>query len=238
MTSEKQQRASVANASEEGTPATPPRQEQVFGGGFDQQARAQLIYNEQLVVTKTERALAKLQKPSAIWLTGLSGAGKSTIAKLVEQKLFHRGHHTYVLDGDNVRRGLCQDLNFSDADRNENIRRVGEVAKLFADAGMIVLCALISPFREQRAQVRQMFEPGEFFEVYVNTPLVECMTRDPKHLYAKANAGTIADFTGVSSPYEPPIAPELDLKTSARTPDACADELIDFLIANGRIPQG
>jgi bifunctional enzyme CysN/CysC len=212
-----------------------PSSDLTSASAFNEAAQP-FVYKEKLAISKQERQFAKSQKASAIWLTGLSGAGKSTIAKLVEQKLFELGHHTYVLDGDNVRSGLCRDLKFSDDDRAENIRRVGEVAKLFVDSGLIVLCALISPFRVHRDAVRQMFEPGEFFEIYVNTPLKECMMRDPKHLYAKAHAGAITDFTAVSSPYEEPLKPELDLRTVGRTPEECANDVIETLVAAGRIP--
>ena len=154
-----------------------------------------------------------------LWFTGLSGSGKSTVAKLVEQALHRAGRHTYSLDGDNIRHGLNRDLGFTDADRVENIRRVGEVAKLFADAGLIVLCSFISPFRAERRMVRELLEPGEFVEVFVDTPIEECMRRDPKGLYAKAQAGRIANFTGIDSPYEHPEAPELHLRTAGRSPE-------------------
>jgi bifunctional enzyme CysN/CysC len=162
---------------------------------------------------KAAHAALKHQKPAVIWFTGLSAAGKSTIAKAVEAELYARQRHTMMLDGDNLRRGLNRDLGFSDADRFENIRRVGEVAKLMVDAGLIVVCAFISPFRSERAMVRALFEPGEFFEIYVDTPIEECIRRDPKGLYAKAKAGQLRNFTGFDSAYEPPEGPELTLST-------------------------
>jgi adenylyl-sulfate kinase len=149
-----------------------------------------------------------------IWLTGLSGAGKSTLANAVQKVLLATGMHACVLDGDNLRHGLNRDLGYSDADRAENIRRVGEVAKIMVDAGLIVLVALISPFRADRRRVRELFEPGEFIEVHVSTPLEVCEQRDPKGLYRKARAGEMSDFTGISSPYETPDAPQLELDTA------------------------
>ena len=165
-------------------------------------------------VTKSQRSILRNQQPCIIWFTGLSGAGKSTTAGAVEQKLFELGHHTYLLDGDNVRHGLNGDLGFSDADRVENIRRIGEMAKLFADAGLIVLSAFISPFRADRRMVRELVEKNEFIEVYMNTPLAECEQRDPKGLYQKARNGIIKNFTGIDSPYEVPSAAEIEIKTA------------------------
>lgn len=149
-----------------------------------------------------------------LWFTGLSGSGKSTLAHLVEERLFQQGIYTYILDADNLRSGLNGDLGFSAAERRENIRRVGEVARLFADAGMVVLAALISPFREDRDRVRSLFQPGEFYEIYVKCPLSVCEMRDPKGLYRKARAHELPDFTGIDSPYEPPLNPELVIDTS------------------------
>ena len=148
-----------------------------------------------------------------IWLTGLSASGKSTLATELERELFQRGRLAYVLDGDNTRHGLCSDLGFSPDDRKENIRRVGEVVRLFADAGMICITAFISPYRSDREQVRRIVPAGKFMEVYINAPLAVCEQRDPKGLYAKARAGVIKDFTGISAPYEPPLSPELELHT-------------------------
>ena len=160
------------------------------------------------------RASLKAQGPCIVWFTGLSGAGKSTIANLVEGRLAASGHHTYLLDGDNVRHGLNKDLGFTAADRVENIRRVGEVAKLFVDAGLIVLCSFISPFRAERSAVRNLMGEGEFIEVYVRAPLQVCEARDPKGLYAKCRAGRLPNFTGIDSPYEAPESPDLVLDTT------------------------
>jgi len=191
--------------------------------------RATNIHTEQFLVDKRARAALDHQKPLVLWFTGLSGSGKSTIAKLVEQALHAEGRHTYSLDGDNLRHGLNRDLGFTDQDRVENIRRVGEVAKLFADAGLIVLCSFISPFRAERRMVRELMEEGEFIEVFVDTPLEECMRRDPKGLYAKAVRGAIQNFTGVSSPYEPPEAPELRITTLGRSPAEAAEIVLAHL---------
>jgi bifunctional enzyme CysN/CysC len=188
--------------------------------------RATNIHAEEFLVDKRARAALDHQKPLVVWFTGLSGSGKSTIAKLVEQTLHREGRHTYSLDGDNLRHGLNRDLGFTDQDRVENIRRVGEVAKLFVDAGLIVLCSFISPFRAERRMVRELVGPGEFVEVFVDTPIEECMKRDPKGLYAKAMRGAIQNFTGVSSPYEPPEAPELRLDTVGRSPEEAAEVVL------------
>jgi bifunctional enzyme CysN/CysC len=184
--------------------------------------RATNIHQEEFLVDKAARAALDHQKPLVLWFTGLSGSGKSTIAKLVEQALYREGRHTYTLDGDNLRHGLNRDLGFTDQDRVENIRRVGEVARLFTDAGLIVICSFISPFRAERRMVREMMAEGEFIEVFVDTPIEECMRRDPKGLYAKAVRGAIQNFTGVSSPYEAPEAPEIRLETVGRTPEEAA----------------
>jgi bifunctional enzyme CysN/CysC len=193
--------------------------------------RATNIHREPLAADKAVRAQLKRQRPCIVWFTGLSASGKSTIARLVERKLVGLGHHTYMLDGDNMRHGLSLDLGFTDADRVENIRRAGEVAKLFVEAGLIVLCAFISPFRAERQMVRTLVEAGEFLEVFVDTPLEECMRRDPKGLYAKARAGAIPNFTGISSPYETPQAPELVLKTAEASSEDLADRVITHLLA-------
>ena len=187
--------------------------------------RAGNIHWQQLEVTREVHAALKRQKPLVLWFTGLSGAGKSTIANLVEKKLADLGRHTFLLDGDNVRHGLNRDLGFSDADRVENIRRVGEVARLMADAGLIVLTAFISPFRAEREMVRRMLPPGEFVEVHVDTPLADAEARDTKGLYRKARAGQLKNFTGIDSPYEPPLEPEIRIDTT-RTSAADAAELI------------
>ena len=173
-----------------------------------------------------------------LWLTGLSGAGKSTIANLVEKKLHAMGRHTYLLDGDNVRHGLNKDLGFTEADRVENIRRIGEVAKLMVDAGLIVLIAFISPFRAERRMARDLMTEGEFIEVYVDAPLDVAEGRDPKGLYKKARRGEIKNFTGIDSPYEPPEAPEIRIDTTKLTPEGAADEVLALLARRGLIPAG
>ena len=186
-------------------------------------------------VTHGQRANQKAQHSCVLWFTGLSGAGKSTIANAVEQALFLRGHHSYLLDGDNIRHGLNRDLDFSDAGRVENIRRIGEVAKLFVDAGLIVVTAFISPFRSDRRLVRDLVGPDEFVEVFVSTPIEVCEKRDPKGLYAKARQGTIQNFTGVSSPYEAPEAPEIEIDNSNLTIAECVDRVIRYLESQGRL---
>jgi bifunctional enzyme CysN/CysC len=182
-----------------------------------------------LTVSREMRAAALGQAPRLLWFTGLSGAGKSTIANLVEAKLHARGRHTFLLDGDNVRLGLTRDLGFSDADRAENVRRVAEAAKLMLDSGLIVLAAFISPFRAERRTVRQMLPEGEFVEIFVDVPLAEAEKRDPKGLYAKARAGEIPNFTGIGSPYEPPEAAELHLDTGRLGAEEAADAIIRYL---------
>ena len=197
--------------------------------------RGMNIRQQELTVAKNARAALKAQRPCVLWFTGLSGAGKSTIANLVETKLAARKRHTYMLDGDNVRHGLNKDIGFTDADRVENIRRVGEVAKLFVDAGIIVLCSFISPFRAERAAIRGMLEPGEFLEIFVSTPLEVCEARDPKGLYAKARSGRLPSFTGIDSPYESPAEPDLVLDSTSAGPDQLAERVVDLLIARGMI---
>ncbi len=188
--------------------------------------RAHNIHPQALDVDKPARAALMGQKPAVLWFTGLSGAGKSTIANLVTKKLHAMGRHTYVLDGDNVRHGLSRDLGFTDADRVENIRRVAEVAKLMADAGLIVLTAFISPFRAERQLARGLLEPGEFVEIFVDTPLPLAEQRDVKGLYAKARRGELPHFTGIDSPYERPEAPELHLDAAAVTPEQAAEQVV------------
>ena len=183
-------------------------------------------------ITRAERAKTKNQRPCLLWFTGLSGSGKSTIANALDVALHERGYHTFLLDGDNVRHGLCGDLGFSDEDRIENIRRIGEVSKLFADSGLIVLSAFISPFVSDRRMVRKLFPAGEFIEVFMDTPLNTCEERDPKGLYTKARAGEIKNFTGIDSPYEAPPHPEVRLDTSTMTVDECVDKLIQHLTRN------
>jgi bifunctional enzyme CysN/CysC len=192
--------------------------------------RAQNIHWQATDVTRDHHAAVKNQKPAVLWLTGLSGAGKSTIANIVEKKLARMNRHTFLLDGDNVRHGLNKDLGFTDADRVENIRRVGEVAKLMTDAGLIVITAFISPFRAERDMVRSMMQPGEFIEVYIDTTLDEAERRDVKGLYKKARAGQLKNFTGIDSPYEAPDNPEIRIDTTQLTPDQAADAIIAHLI--------
>lgn len=187
-------------------------------------------------VNKAARSIQKNQTPCIIWFTGLSGSGKSTIAGALEQKLFALGQHTYLLDGDNVRHGLNKDLGFSDSDRVENIRRIGEMSKLFVDAGMIVLSAFISPFRTERRMVRDLVNEMEFVEVYMGTPLSTCEERDPKGLYQKARKGEIKNFTGIDSEYEVPENPEVVLDTSTMSVEDCADAVIEYLKAKGYLP--
>jgi len=184
-------------------------------------------------ISKAQRAGQKSQRPAVLWFTGLSGAGKSSVANALEQALFQRGHHSYLLDGDNVRHGLNRDLGFTDEDRVENIRRIGEVARLMADSGLVVLSAFISPFRADRAMVRELMEPGEFIEIHVHASLEACEERDPKGLYAKARAGAIKHFTGIDSPYEPPDKPEVVLDTEALSIEESVDVLLEYLKQRG-----
>ena len=192
--------------------------------------RAHNIHRQPLAVSRSVRAALKNQQPALLWLTGLSGAGKSTIANLVEQKLARMNRHSFLLDGDNVRHGLCRDLGFTDADRVENIRRVGEVARLMTDAGLIVIAAFISPFRAERRLVRDMMAPGEFIEIHVDTPLAEAERRDAKGLYRKARAGQLANFTGIDSLYEPPEAPEIRIDTTRMSAEEAAELIVRHLI--------
>jgi bifunctional enzyme CysN/CysC len=197
--------------------------------------RASNVHWQALDVSKASRSAQKDQKPAVVWFTGLSGSGKSTVANLVEKRLSALGKHTYILDGDNVRHGLNRDLGFTEEDRVENIRRVGEVAKLMVDAGLIVLVSFISPFIAERRMVRELLSDGEFMEVFVDTPFEECAKRDPKGLYAKALRGEIKNFTGVDSPYEAPEHPELHLKTVGRTTEELASEVEKLLTERGII---
>ncbi len=195
--------------------------------------RATNIHWQDLSVSREARAAQKHQKPAILWFTGLSGAGKSTVANIVEAKLHARGAHTVMLDGDNVRHGLNKDLGFTDTDRVENVRRVGEVAKLMTDAGLIVLCSFISPFAAERRLVRDLVAEGEFWEVFVDAPIETCIARDPKGLYKRALAGEIKNFTGVDQDYERPAAPEIHLDAGRATPDALADEVLGALAERG-----
>lgn len=191
--------------------------------------RASNIAWQPLSIGRAERAALKNQKPRIIWFTGLSGAGKSTIANILDQKLFALGNHTMLLDGDNLRHGLNRDLGFTEADRVENIRRVGEVAKLMVDGGLIVICSFISPYKAERDVVRSLVAKGDFIEVFVNTPIEECMRRDPKGLYSKAKEGKIKNFTGIDAPYEVPERPEIRLETVGHRPDELADQIVELL---------
>ena len=191
--------------------------------------RASDIRWQQLTIGPEQRAALKGQAPAVLWLTGLSGAGKSTIADLVEKKLVAAGRHTMLLDGDNMRHRLNRDLGFTDADRVENIRRAGEVARLMTEAGLIVVCSFISPFRAERRMIRELTAPTPFFEIFVDTPLDECIRRDPKGLYAKAKTGRLENFTGVGSPYEPPESPEIRVETIGATPEDTAEHILDEL---------
>jgi len=186
-------------------------------------------------VTKKERSQIKEQKPCILWFTGLSGSGKSTIANAVEGRLLELKKHTYLLDGDNVRMGLNKGLTFSDEDRIENIRRIGEVSKLFVDAGTIVLTAFISPFQKERDAVRELVEENEFIEVFIDTPLEVCESRDPKGLYQKARKGEIPNFTGISSPYEAPDKPEIHIRNDQIAIEDVTQQIIDYLQDKGYI---
>ena len=185
---------------------------------------------------RAARAHQRGHRSAILWFTGLSGAGKSTLANAVNSALFEQGLACYVLDGDNVRHGLCQDLGFSDADRTENIRRIGEVAKLFVDAGVVVLTAFVSPFQADRDRVRALVPEGDFIEVHCAANLAACETRDTKGLYAKARAGVIKEFTGISSPYEEPKQPELRVETGSQSLEDCVGQVIAHLQEQGIIP--
>jgi bifunctional enzyme CysN/CysC len=195
----------------------------------DLRSGSENIHWHRLDVDKQARAGLMGQRPAVLWLTGLSGAGKSTIANLVEKALHALGRHTMSLDGDNVRHALNRDLGFSEADRVENIRRVAEVAKLFVEAGLIVLVSFISPYRAERMLARDCVEEGEFLEIFVDTPVDECRRRDPKGLYRRADAGQIRNFTGVDAPYEEPLDPEMRLATLSAVPEVLAAQVVDEL---------
>jgi len=189
-------------------------------------------------INKADRQRLMGHRSVILWFTGLSGSGKSTLAHAVEEKLFSMGVHTYVLDGDNIRTGLNKDLGFSEEDRKENIRRIGEVAKLFVDAGLIVLTAFISPYRRDRDFVRNLVEEGEFIEVYVKCPLEVCEQRDVKGLYKKARQGIIKNFTGINDPYEEPLSPEITVETDKESVEESVDKIIGYLIKRGIIKDG
>jgi bifunctional enzyme CysN/CysC len=197
--------------------------------------RAGNIHWQALDVDRKVHADQKGQKPAVLWFTGLSGSGKSTIANALQKKLVAMGRHTYLLDGDNVRHALNRDLGFTDADRVENIRRVSEVSKLMADAGLITLVSFISPFRSERRMARNMMEEGEFVEIHVDTPLSVAEDRDVKGLYKKARAGEIKNFTGIDSPYEAPKTPEISINTVEQSPEDAADVILEWLTENGFI---
>jgi adenylylsulfate kinase len=184
-------------------------------------------------ITRPDRERAHGHRGATLWFTGLSGSGKSTLARALEAALYERGCAVYVLDGDNVRHGLNRDLGFSPADRTENIRRIGEVAKLLTDFGALALTAFISPYREDRDSVRALMASGDFIEVYVDCALEVCEERDTKGLYKKARRGEIPEFTGISAPYEAPLSPEIVLRSDALTPEACVEQLVRYLEANG-----
>ena len=189
-------------------------------------------------IDKAARSAQKGHKPALLWFTGLSGSGKSTLAGSLEAELMQRGIHTYLLDGDNVRHGLCSDLGFATADRQENLRRVGEVAKLMVDAGLVVLAAFVSPYRAERAAIRARLPEGEFIEVFVDTPLSECEQRDPKGLYKKARAGEIKHFTGIDDPYEAPEQADIHLVNHGQGIEQGVAILLAQLQARGILPQG
>jgi len=191
-----------------------------------------IVWHEQLICSH-DRASQKRQQPAVLWFTGLSGSGKSTIANAVEKKLFDKQCHSYLLDGDNVRHGLNKDLSFTDMDRVENIRRIGEVSRLFVDSGLIVLTAFISPFVADRQLVRDLVGDKQFLEVFIDTPLEVCESRDPKGLYKKARAGEIKNFTGIDSSYEAPVDAEIHVKTAELSIEQCAEQVVAYLENNG-----
>lgn len=198
---------------------------------------ARYVHTQHIDLDKTQRSLIKRQKPCILWFTGYSGAGKSTIANKVEKKLFELSHHTHLLDGDNVRQGLCRDLGFTELDRVENIRRVAEVARLMLDAGLIVLTAFISPFRAERRMARGLVDEGEFIEIFVDTPLAVAESRDIKGLYQKARSGQLRNFTGIDSPYESPEHPEIRIDTTAMSAEQSAAAVLEYLFVNEIIRQ-
>jgi adenylylsulfate kinase len=194
------------------------------------------VFWHHATVTRARREKMNLHRSKLLWFTGLSGSGKSTLAHALEERLHQRGCRTYVFDGDNVRHGLCRDLGFDIKDRTENIRRIGEMSKLFVDAGTIALTAFISPIRKDRENVRQLFQPGDFIEVYIKASIDTCEARDVKGLYKRARAGEIPNFTGISSPYEPPDNPEIVIDTENREIDECVDSLVESLESLDVIP--
>jgi len=199
---------------------------------MDTKIEEKFIIPHNHIVTKEDRQKLYRHKSMILWFTGLSGSGKSTLASELERRRFEDGSRTYVLDGDNIRKGLCTDLGFSAEDREENIRRIGEVAKLFVDAGVVVITAFISPYKKDRQIVRDIMEEGEFVEVFVKCPLDVCEERDPKGLYVKARQGIIKNFTGIDDPYEEPESPEIVVETDKYSVDECVDQMLDYLKAN------
>ncbi|MFM8525405.1 MAG: adenylyl-sulfate kinase [Cyanobacteriota bacterium] len=206
-------------------------------GAITNQGSATNIVWHHSTVTRAARAHQRGHRSAILWFTGLSGAGKSTLANAVNSALFEQGLACYVLDGDNVRHGLCKDLGFSDADREENIRRIGEVAQLFLDAGVVVLTAFVSPFKADRDRARALVEDGDFIEIHCAADLSTCETRDTKGLYAKARAGEIKEFTGISSPYEAPESPELRVDTGSQTLEQSVAQVLAYLYTNSVIPE-
>lgn len=202
--------------------------------GRAESKRTNIVWHN-ATITRKLREQQNQHRGAVLWFTGLSGSGKSTLAHAVEDRLYHMGTRTFVLDGDNVRHGLCSDLGFSDNDRTENIRRIGELAKLFLEGGSVALTAFISPFHADREIARNVTPPGDFYEIYCDASLDVCESRDVKGLYAKARAGEIPHFTGVSSPYEPPNTPELAVKTGEESVGQCVDQVINLLIEHGVI---
>jgi adenylylsulfate kinase len=206
-----------------------------YGAMTNQGAATNIVWHHS-TVSRAARAHQRGHRSAILWFTGLSGAGKSTLANAVNSALFEQGLACYVLDGDNVRHGLCSDLGFSDTDREENIRRIGEVAKLFLDAGVVVLTAFVSPFRTDRDRARALVEAGDFVEIHCAADLGVCEQRDTKGLYAKARAGEIKEFTGISSPYEAPENPELRIDTGSHDLEACVAQVLSYLQSQGVIP--
>lgn len=189
------------------------------------------------IITNEDRSTLLKQKPFVLWFTGLSASGKSTLANIVEQKMFNLNYKTYLLDGDNVRHGLNKDLGFDEKSRVENIRRIGEISKLFLDSGVIILTAFISPFKSDRDLVRSLFQKGQFLEVFIDSSLETCEARDPKGMYAKARSGEIKNFTGISSPYESPENPEIHVVNNSITLDNASDQIVNYLIESQYITQ-
>jgi len=202
---------------------------------MSEQKKSSNVVWHQATVTRERREAANGHRSAILWFTGLSGAGKSTLAHAVEEKLYQLGVRTFVFDGDNVRHGLCSDLGFSDADRQENIRRIGEMSRLIIEAGVIALTAFISPFRADRDRVRALADDGDFIEIYCRASVDQCESRDVKGLYARARSGEIKAFTGISSPYEEPLNPELIVETGSLPLDECVEQVLSFLQAEGVI---